>query len=344
MNIILDAHGGDNAPLEVIKGAAMAVREYGVQVTLCGREDDILNAAEQSGIPLANLEGIKIAPAAQALPMDVDPTEILSNYANSSMAVGLKLLAEGRGDAFVTAGNTGAVVIGASLLVKRLKGIKRAAIATLIPTMERPYLLIDSGANAECRPEMLQQFGIMGSAYMSKVLDIQNPRVGLINIGTEENKGTELQMEAGKLLQASPIHFIGNVEARELPLGGCDVAVCDGFTGNVILKLTEGMGKWMSAELKKILFKNLSTKLAALLVKGGLEDFRKQMDYTEHGGAPLLGITKPVIKAHGSSNDKAFKNAIRQAKLMVENQMIDTIAEGLAALKAQEGGRKEADE
>jgi len=344
MNIILDAHGGDNAPLEVIKGAAMAVREYGVQVTLCGRQDDILAAAEQSGIPLANLEGIKIAPAAQAMPMDVDPTDIVGNYANSSMAVGLKLLAEGRGDAFVTAGNTGAVVVGASLFVKRLKGIKRAAIATLIPTMERPYLLIDSGANAECRPEMLQQFAIMGSAYMSKVLGVENPRVGLVNIGTEENKGTSLQLEAFKLLQASPINFIGNVEAREIPLGGCDVAVCDGFTGNVILKLTEGMGKLMSSELKKILLKNTGTKLAALMVKGGVDNFRKKMDYTEHGGAPLLGISKPVIKAHGSSNDKAFKNAIRQAKQMVENQMIATIAEGLASLKAQEGEQKNTDE
>jgi glycerol-3-phosphate acyltransferase PlsX len=191
---------------------------------------------------------------------------------------------------------------------------------------------------------MLQQFAIMGSAYMSKVLGVENPRVGLVNIGTEENKGTSLQLEAFKLLQASPINFIGNVEAREIPLGGCDVAVCDGFTGNVILKLTEGMGKLMSSELKKILLKNTGTKLAALMVKGGVENFRKKMDYTEHGGAPLLGISKPVIKAHGSSNDKAFKNAIRQAKLMVENQMTATIAEGLASLKAQEGEQKNTDE
>ncbi len=344
MNIILDAYGGDNAPLEVIKGAAMAVREYGVQVTLCGRQDDILSAAEASGIPLTNLEGIKIAPASQVLPMDVDPTEVLSSYSGSSMAVGLKLLADGRGDAFVTAGNTGAVVVGSSLVVKRIRGIKRAAIATVVPTTQSPYLLMDSGANAECRPEMLQQFGIMGSAYMSKVLNTENPRVGVVNIGTEDNKGLELQIEAGKLLRSSPVNFIGNIEARELPLGGCDVAVCDGFTGNVILKLTEGMGKWISVELKKILLKNLSTKLAGALIKDGVDNFRKQMDYTEYGGAPLLGIAKPVIKAHGSSNDKAFKNAIRQAKLMVENQMIDTITEGLAALKTRQEEQENAHE
>jgi glycerol-3-phosphate acyltransferase PlsX len=197
------------------------------------------------------------------------------------------------------------------------------------------YMLIDGGANAECRPEMLQQFGIMGSAYMEKVLNIKEPSVGIINIGTEENKGLPLQIEASRLLKASPVRFIGNVEARELPLGRCDVAVCDGFTGNVVLKLTEGMGKWISAELKKIFLKNAGTKIAALIIKDGVDGFRKSMDYTEHGGAPLLGLTRPVIKAHGSSNAHAFKNAIRQAKTMVENGVIDLIVESLKAVRAE---------
>ncbi len=336
MNIIIDAHGGDNAPVEVLRGAVLAVKEYGVQITLCGVEDAIREAAERSGVPLAGIEGIRIARAARAMPVEVDPTEVLHSYTDSSMAVGLGLLAEGRGDAFVTAGSTGAAVVGASTIVKRLKGIRRAAIATCIPAQKGPYLLIDAGANAECRPEMLAHFGVMGSAYMEKVMGIAAPRVGVVNIGLEENKGLELQIETNKLLRGAPVNFIGNIEARELPLSGCDVAVCDGFTGNVILKLTEGCGQWISAELKGILLKNLGTKLAALLIQNGIQAFRKQLDYAEHGGAPLLGIARPVVKAHGSSNGKAFKNAIRQAKLMVENRMIETITAALATQKAED--------
>lgn len=335
MNIILDAHGGDHAPLEVVKGAAMAVKEYGVQLTLTGREEEIRAAAQQAEV---SLEGIEVVSAPLIMPVEADPTQVLKEYADSSLAVGMTLLAEGKGAAFVTAGSTGAAVVGASLIVKRLKGIKRAALATCIPAMKTPYLLIDMGANAECRPEMLLQFGIMGSAYMSRVMKVENPRVGVVNIGAEETKGLSLQIETGKLLREAPVNFIGNVEARELPLSGCDVAVCDGFTGNVVLKLTEGMGKWISQELKNMLLKNVKTKFAALLIKDGVEGFRKQMDYTEYGGAPLLGIAKPVIKAHGSSNAKAFMNAVRQAKLMVENDMIATISQALGAMKTKEPG------
>ncbi|MCL2579839.1 MAG: phosphate acyltransferase PlsX [Oscillospiraceae bacterium] len=329
MNIILDAHGGDHAPLEAIKGAELAVKEYGVSVTLCGVEEEIRALADEHKV---NLDEMRIVPAAQVLPMAADPSEIFGQYSESSMAVSMRLLADGGGDALVTAGNTGAMAMGASIIVKRLPGIKRAALAVIVPNARGSYLLLDVGANVECRPEMLQQFGIMGSAYMEKVVNIQNPRVGMINIGTEETKGHPLQIEAGVLLRESAVNFIGNIEARELPFGGCDVAVCDGFTGNVTLKLTEGMGKWISAEFKRILLKKTSTKLAAILIRDGLTKFKQAMDYTEYGGAPLLGLRSPVIKAHGSSNAHAFKNAVRQAKTMVETEMIGQISQSLRDL------------
>ena len=333
MNIILDAHGGDHAPLEVIKGAAAAVKEYGVDITLCGDETQIRAVAEQNGV---SLEGMNIVVAGQIIPMDADPTQILGDYGESSMAVGMKLLASGEGQVFVTAGNTGAMAMGGSIFVRRLKGIKRSALAVVIPNAKGCHMLIDCGANAECRPEMLQQFGIMGSAYMERVLSVSSPKVGMVNIGTEDSKGLALQIEANALLKISPVNFIGNIEGRDVPLGGCDVAVCDGFTGNVMLKLTEGMGKWMSAELRRILLRNSRTKVAAVLIREGLTKFKASMDYTEYGGAPLLGLRKPVIKAHGSSNANAFKNAIRQAKTMVEADMITQIDQALTFLKTKQ--------
>lgn len=331
MKVIMDAYGGDHAPLEIVRGAVDAVRELGVEVVLCGDEPALRELMGQNGLPL---EKIAFVQAARGIPVEAEPTEILKAYADCSMAVGMKLLAEGGGDAFVSAGSTGAVVVGATFLVKRIKGIKRPALGTVIPAADSGcYMLLDIGANAECRPEMLTQFGVMGSVYMNKIMGRSAPRVGVVNIGAEETKGLELQIEAGKQLREAPVNFIGNVEARELPLGGCDVAVADGFTGNIVLKLTEGMGKLMSMELKKILLKNAATKMAALVLKGGVTDFRKQMDYTEYGGAPLLGIAKPVIKAHGSSNAKAIKNAVRQAKLCSDNNMIAVIEQSLAELK-----------
>jgi glycerol-3-phosphate acyltransferase PlsX len=215
--------------------------------------------------------------------------------------------------------------VGGTLIVKRIKGIKRPALATLIPTTSGAYMLLDVGANAECRPEMLRQFALMGSIYMERIVGVARPRVGMVNIGTEDTKGTQLQIEAGNLLRESALNFIGNVEARELPLGGCDVAVADGFTGNVILKLTEGMGKMFSTELKSMLLASTKAKVAAIMLKGSLNAFRAKMDYAEYGGAPLMGTAKPVIKAHGSSNAKAYKNAIRQAKLYHERGVIAEI-------------------
>lgn len=333
MKIIADAFGGDNAPLEILKGCAMAVKEYGIQMAVTGDEETIRKVAAENGI---SLEQMEIVHAPQVMDMDAPPTAILKSYRDSSMAVGLRLLSEGKGDAFVSAGSTGAFVVGASHIVKRIKGIKRAALAPVIPTVEGRYMLIDCGANAECRPEMLVQFGAMGAAYMNKVLQVENPQVALINNGAEEHKGTPLQQEAYGLLGQSPLHFVGNIEARQLPQGGCDVAVCDGFTGNIVLKLTEGLSKALIGQIKGILMKNTATKLAALTLKGGLAEFKKKMDYKEYGGAALLGIARPTIKAHGSSDAKAFKNAIGQAVRFAHEDVIGSIEGYLAEMKAKE--------
>ena len=332
MRIIVDAFGGDHAPLEVLKGCALAKEEYGVEITLCGDEEKIRACAKDNGIAL---DGMDILHAPAVIPVEADPTTLLKEYADSSMAMGMKALKNGEGDAFVSAGSTGALVVGASLIVKRLKGVRRVGLATVIPNANKFYLLMDAGANAECRPEMLAQFGVMGSVYMERLKGVKNPRVGLINIGTEETKGLELQLESYKLLQKAPVNFIGNVEARGLALGECDVAVCDGFVGNVALKLTEGLAKYFSNVLKGMFMANLKTEIAALLMKDKIAAFKKSMDYKEHGGAPLLGASLPVIKAHGSSDAKAFKNAIRQAKEYVDNKVIEEMQNALHELKTE---------
>jgi len=329
LKIAVDAFGGDNAPVEVLKGCSIARDEYGVTPVLVGDEQALRQSAADNGI---SLEGMEIVHAPGVIPVEADPGEIVKSHADSSMAVGLSLLGEDAAQALVSAGSTGALVVGASLIVGRIKGIRRAALGTIIPAVTGCYMLIDAGANAVCRPDMLMQFGLMGSAYMEKIMEQRVPRVGLVNIGTERTKGQELHQEAYALLEKAPIHFTGNVEARELPLGGCDVAVTDGFVGNVVLKLSEGMGKMISIELKNMLLKNAMSKLGALMLKGGIMDFKKRLDYTEYGGAPLMGVAKPVIKAHGSSDANAFKNAIRQAKLCCQNRVIETIRESLAQL------------
>ena len=334
MRIVVDAFGGDNAPLEVLRGCAMAVSEYqDIEITLTGDEEKIRSCAAQNQIPL---EKITVRHAPTVIPVEEEPSEIRRKYADCSMAVGLGLLASGEGDAFVSAGSTGALVMGASLFVKRIKGIKRAAIGTIMPTMQGLYLLLAGGANAECRPEMLLQFAIMGSAYMESVQGVKNPKVGLVNIGAEPNKGTDLQYEAYHLLQNAPINFTGNVEPRDIPAGVCDVVVADGFTGNVVLKLTEGVALSFAREIKRMFYKNLKTKIAGLLMSSEVAAFKGKMDYAEHGGAPLMGIAKPVIKAHGSSNAKAFKNAIRQARDYAQNDVIHKIERSVAQIRQRE--------
>ena len=333
MRIIVDAFGGDHAPLEILKGCALAVQEYGVDILACGDEAKMRQVSQEHGVCL---DRISLVNAPRVISPEIDPVEVVKSYDDCSMAVGLKMLANGEGDAFVSAGSTGAIAVGASLYVKRIKGIKRAALATVIPCKGGCYLLVDVGANKECRPEMLVQFGIMGSLYMENILGVQTPRVGTVNIGTEDNKGLELQKLTNEQMQNAPVHFTGNVEPRDLPFGGCDVAVCDGFTGNVILKLTEGLGKWFADELRGIFTATTASKLGYLLVRGGVAGFKDKMDYKEYGGAPFLGITRPVIKAHGSSDARAFKNAIRQAKEYTERGVVAKIEASLAEMKRRQ--------
>jgi len=326
MKIIVDAFGGDNAPLEIIKGCALAVAEYGCDIILTGKEDKIKEIAQKENI---SLNKISIVDAPDVISMHDDPTSITKSMKQSSMAVGLKQLSDGAGDAFISAGSTGAVLVGATFIVKRIKGIKRPALATIMPGDNGAYLLVDCGANVDCRPEMLRDFGIMGSAYMQKIMNIEKPRIGLVNVGTEDTKGGELQLAAYKLLKESSLNFTGNVEARELPSSACDVAVCDGFTGNIVLKLSEGVAKSIVGSIKNILKENLLTKLAAAMLMKGLSKFKKKMDYSEYGGAPLLGISKPVFKAHGSSNAFAIKNAVRVAIAFTEKNVISHIESNL---------------
>lgn len=334
MNIIVDAFGGDNAPLEVILGGLRAKREFDdVDITLVGDESKIKACAERNGIDISPLS---VEHADDVIDVCDEPTEILKQKKGCSMAQGMRLLAENKGDAFLSAGSTGALVVGATFIVKRIKGIKRTALAPVLPTSKRPFMLLDAGANQDCRPEMLVQFGIMGSIYMEKIFGSRSPVVKLANIGEEQSKGRELDIEAYKGLSAAPINFAGNIEARNLPDGDCDVCVADGFTGNMLLKLYEGMGKFMSRELKGLMISSFLTKLGALAMLGGIKKLRRRMDYTEYGGAPLLGTAKPVIKAHGSSDANAFFNAIRQARSCVEREVCPKISESLSVLKEKE--------
>ena len=328
MRIIVDAYGGDNAPDAVLQGCRMAADRWKCEIILTGDEQKLRQRAAELSV---SLEGIGIADAPDVIPVEAEPTAILKQYQQSSMARGLQMLANGEGEAFVSAGITGSLVVGGTLIVKRLKGVKRPAIGTVIPCRGGCFLLLDSGANHDCRPEMLRQFGLMGSVYMKRIIGVPNPRVGLVNIGTEETKGTELQVQAYQLMKEAGYNFIGNVEAREVPLGGCDVAVCDGFTGNILLKTMEGLATLFMGELKAIFMKSLPNKLAAAAVKKDIKGLKKQFDSAEYGGALLLGSRSPVIKAHGSSDAKAFYNAIRQAISCCENNIIGEIESQLAA-------------
>lgn len=323
MKIIVDAFGGDNAPLEIIKGCALAVDEYGFNIVLVGPKDKIEDVANKSKISLKNME---IVNADEIITMEDSADTVIKTKKESSMAIGLKLLSKGEGDAFISAGNSGALVVGATLLVKRIKGIKRCAFAPILPKDDGFFMLIDSGANVECRPEMLYQFGVMGSIYMDKVMGINKPRIGLANVGTEEHKGSELQQNTFKLLQNSNLNFIGNIEARDIPIDAADVVVSDGFTGNIILKMYEGVALTLLNKIKGLFNKNLKTKLAASLVLSDMKELKKQIDYNEFGGAPIIGISKPVFKAHGSAKAKTFKNALKLTASYVENDVISEIS------------------
>ena len=338
MKIIVDMMGGDNAPLAVLEGAAQAVKEYGVTVVGVGDEALVRKTAQENSIPL---DGIELVNCTEVIDMCDEPARAIRQKKDSSIVVGLNLLKEGKGDAFVSAGSTGALHVGTSLIVRTVKGVKRPALATPMPGAKQNFLLLDCGANVECRPEMLNAFGTMGSVYAEKVMGRTEPKVALVNNGAEDTKGTPTYREAHQLLKANPcIHFAGNIEPRYIMDGEADVVVCDGFVGNVVLKLTEGVAKTLLGMLKKIFLQNLITKLSYLGIKGGLGELKRMMDSEEVGGAPLLGAAKPVIKAHGSSHAKGIKNAIRQAKLCVANDLCGTMEKALAEVAAQ---KEEAD-
>lgn len=340
MKIILDAMGGDNAPQAPVLGAIEAVKRYNADIILVGRGQEILEVLKKNGLDTLP-EGVEIAHADDVVDMHDDPASVIHKRKNSSMTIGLKMLADGKGDAFVSAGSTGALLTGATLLVKRVRGIRRAAMAPAMPTKAGTKVIIcDCGANAECTPEFLLQFGLVASAYSKFTLGVENPRVGLLNIGSEDSKGTQLQKDAYALLKDASdrglLNFTGNVEARDVPLGAVDVVVCDGFSGNILIKSIEGTAMFMGSMLKRVFKKNLGSKLGYLLCKSGVQDMMKLLDYREIGGTQFLGIKKPVIKAHGSSDALAFRNAVKQAMTAAEGDFTAQLEKNLAALKGSE--------
>lgn len=326
MKIIVDAFGGDNAPLEIIKGCVDAVKEFKVEIILTGNESIIKQVAQENLLPLDNIE---IADCSEVITMEDTADSVLKSKKDSSMAVGFKLLNEDKGQAFISAGNSGALCMGATLGIKRIKGIKRPAFAPVLPSESGIFMLADGGANVECRPEMIYQFALMGSIYMNKVMGIDNPRVGLANVGTEEHKGNELYQSAYKLLKESNLNFIGNVEGRDIPKGVCDVVVCDGFTGNLILKTYEGVAITLMKQIKHMFADSTKGKLSAMLVMNSLKDLKSRFNYNAYGGAPILGSSKPVFKAHGDSNAITLKNAIKLSIDYVNGRAIEEISSEL---------------
>jgi len=329
MKIAVDAFGGDNAPLEIIRGAERAKSELKVEIVLVGQTDIIKAEAERNGI---SLDGLELADAPSVVDMSDEAKAVIRKKADSSMGVMLRMVAEGKADACVSAGPTGAYLMGATTIVKRIKGVKRPALGAVMPGIKNPFILVDCGANSEVRPEMLEQFGLMGSIYMKNIYGVTSPRVGLANNGAEEGKGTDLQRAAYSLLaKNSAVNFTGNIEGRDIPEGVCDVVVTDGFTGNLILKTVEGMAISVFSMLKDVLMESMRSKMAAMMLKPGLKRLKSKMDYSEYGGAPLIGLTKPVVKAHGSSDANAIKNAIRQAMLWTAAGVTEEIAKELRA-------------
>ena len=321
-NICVDAMGGDNAPFEIIKGVVETIKNHDVIVTLVGKEDIINDELSKYDYPK---ERIYVVNASEVIENEDSPTSAIRRKKDSSMVVGMKLLKDKKVDAFVTAGNTGATLTGATLIVGRIKGIDRPALAPVLPNKIGQSILIDCGANVECKPLNLKQFGIMGSCYMKGFYDIKSPKVGLINVGVEEKKGTPMIKESFDLLKESGLDFYGNIEGRDIPEGYVDVLVCDGFTGNVTLKLMEGMGLFMFDSIKDVFLKNLKTKIAALLVKKDLKTFAKKFDHNEHGGSPFLGVDGIVLKSHGSSKYKSIYHTILQADRLLKKDLVGLI-------------------
>ncbi len=323
MRIILDGMGGDNAPASVVEGAVLASKEIEHEIVIVGDEPAIralLKKQKYDG------DRISVVHTSQVIENCDAPVKAVRSKKDSSMVVGLNMLKEGRGDVFISAGNTGALMAGGLFILGRIHGIDRPAIASIYPILgKEASLLVDAGANAECKPNNLLEFATMGSIYMEKVLGRPNPVIGLANIGVEETKGTTMVKAAYELLQKSHLRFAGNIEARDIPSGAVDIIVCDGFTGNIILKLTEGMGYSMMKYLKHTLLDGMKAKMGALLLSNKLKDLKNAMDYSEYGGAPILGVKGPVVKMHGSSEGKAVKNTIIKAIPYAQENVVSII-------------------
>ncbi len=329
MRVILDAFGGDNSPLEIIKGAELALKaKENIEVILCGDEMKIKEIMEKENISDKN---IYIHHCSEKIEGDDDPIKAVKEKKDSSVIVGLNLLKEDKGDVFISAGNTGAVFTASNLIVKRIKGVKRSALAIYLPSEKGPKLMLDAGANVTLSPEYINQLAVMGSVYFETDKNVKNPSVSLINIGAEETKGTENLVSAYNLLKNNNlINFKGNCEPRYILSGDYDVYVCDGFTGNIILKTVEGVSKTLMKGIKNIMLKSVLTKICSLGLKKGLYEFKKQFDYKEYGATPILGLRKPVMKAHGSSDRRAIMNAIINCQTFVESDIIKNIEEKLA--------------
>lgn len=327
MKIIVDAFGGDNAPLEIIKGCIEAIKEFDdISIILTGDNEKIMKTVSENNL---SLDKIEIYHCTEVITMEDSADSVLKTKKDSSMAVGFELLKKGDGDAFISAGNSGALCMGATLALKRIKGIKRPAFSPVMPAANGCFMLMDGGANLECRPEMLYQFALMGSIYMEKVMHCKNPRVGLANVGTEDHKGTELYKTTYKMLKESNLNFIGNVEGRDISENACDVFVCDGFTGNLVLKTYEGVAMTVMKQVKSMFSGSTKGKISAALVMSDLKEMKKKFDHNEYGGAPILGTSKPVFKAHGSAKAKTIKNAIRISRDYVLANAIEEITKAI---------------
>ncbi len=329
MKIVLDAMGGDFGPAPNVEAAVNTAREFGWEIVLVGRQELIRPLLVQHNT--ANLH-LPIVHASEVIEMGEHPAQAVKTKKNSSMVVGMQMVRNGDADAFVTMGNTGGALAAALFHLGRIQGIQRPALSAAFPTAKGWVLLLDMGANADCKPEYLLQFALMGSIYAERVMGIRNPRVGLISNGEEETKGSELVQQAHALLKQAPINFIGNVEGRNLPAGSADVFVTDGFTGNVMLKLAEGMGEFIKGMLREEIMRTTAGKLGGLLIKDALSRVSKRTDYQEIGGAPLLGVDGVVIIGHGRSQARAIRSALMRAAEAVERGVVDAIEAGLQAL------------
>jgi len=333
LKIAVDAFGGDNAPEAVVKGCVAAASMCDAEIILVGKEKVIAELLKKEEVPTGK---IRIHNAEEIIETGDVPVEAIRRKKDSSLVVALNLVKTGEADAVVSAGNTGAYLAGSFRYLGRMDGVKRPALTTVMPTVGTPSVILDIGANADCRPAQLVQFAQMGAVYAENVLDIKNPRVALLNIGAEEAKGNALTKETHQLLKTAPVNFIGNIEPRDVPYGLADVIVCDGFTGNVVIKLIEGSASALFSMLKEAFYKNIFSKLAAAVLKPGLVKVKRRMDYSEYGGAPFLGIDGVVFKAHGSSDAKAIKNAVIAAARYVETGVNEKIKQSLSLYVAEE--------